>query len=224
CLSSLPFLFTGCDAKPKPRQDDAKDSAQDSAPAVADASDAATGDKAASGAVAGTGDETAPLKERARYCFDSVPCGDECLPEGASCEIEAEATACKGEDRPLGEFRKGDRALQGLVRPDVFAFNKAQGDPVDGPFTLEMAFEGAPELADASKGKLFANIETTMGAIRCELFEEQTPLTVANFVGLGRGTRPWFDAKSKAWKTEVYYADILIHRVIDGFMVQMGDH
>lgn len=226
CLATLPLTFGACTQKPKPESDEGK-----AAPAAADASDtpsAPTGSAAATGASGATGatGDAAPAKQCARYCFEGTPCGDECLPEGQACE-QAEATAggaCSSDERPEPKFRKGDRALAGLIAPDVFAFNKAQGDPVDGPFTLEMAFEGAPELADASKGKLFANLETTMGTIRCELFEDKTPLTVANFVGLGRGTRPWYDSRSKQWKTEVYYADILIHRVIDNFMVQMGDH
>ncbi len=169
-------------------------------------------------------DLAAPAKDCCRYCFEGTPCGDQCLPEGETCTEGTQTCACPGSDRPPGQFKKHDRALQGLVAPDVFPFNAAQGDPVGGPFTLEMAFEGAPELADASKGKLFATLVTDMGDIRCELFEKQAPLTIANFVGLARGTRPWWDAKTKSWVKEVYYKDLLWHRVIDGFMIQTGDH
>lgn len=55
---------------------------------------------------------------------------------------------------------------------------------------------------------MFAIIETDKGTIKVELFAEQTPMTVANFVNLAqRG----------------YYDGILFHRVIPNFMVQGGD-
>jgi cyclophilin family peptidyl-prolyl cis-trans isomerase len=192
--------------------------------------------KADADAGAAKADDSAPKAEPAPdpvaaaancclFCMDGKsPCGDKCIEAGATCEGAAEGCACEASVRPPTKFKKGDRVLKGMIRADVAAFNKAQGDPVDGFFSLEMAFEGAPELADKSKGKLFGVIKTDLGNIRCELFEEQAPLTVANFVGLARGKRPWYDKKTKQWAAKTYYDNTLIHRVIDGFMVQMGDH
>ena len=52
-----------------------------------------------------------------------------------------------------------------------------------------------------------AHITTTKGTIKLNLFYNETPITVSNFVNLAnRG----------------YYNDILFHRVIDNFMVQGG--
>ena len=52
-----------------------------------------------------------------------------------------------------------------------------------------------------------AHITTTKGIIKLNLFYNETPVTVSNFVNLAnRG----------------YYNDILFHRVIDNFMVQGG--
>ena len=52
-----------------------------------------------------------------------------------------------------------------------------------------------------------AHITTTKGTIKLNLFYNETPVTVSNFVNLAnRG----------------YYNDILFHRVIDNFMVQGG--
>lgn len=164
-----------------------------------------------------------PAKDCCFYCFEGVPCGTSCLPEGGTCQ-EATTCACEASERPQPEFRKGERALAGIIRADVAAFNKAQGDPVDGDFTLAMAFEGDAALADKSQGKLHATIETDLGSIECELYEDRAPLTVANFVGLGRGTRPWYDRKTKSWTKGIYFKDILFHRIIAGFMVQTGDH
>src|ERR1700753_4112378 len=42
-----------------------------------------------------------------------------------------------------------------------------------------------------------AVLDTTMGRITCRLFEKEAPLTVANFIGLAQGTKPWTDPGSK---------------------------
>jgi len=208
-------------------------------PAPADGGDKAAGkggDKAGQSKTAQS--KTPPPSEQpkpvaddgcCRYCFAGTPCGDECLPEGKSCDKpEGEGCACSKDKRLPLEFRKGQQVPpnSGLLGPDVFNYNKAQGDPVDGAFTLEMAFEGAPELADASKGKLYAIFDTSMGSIECELYDAQAPLTVANFVGLARGVRPFKDPrdrKATEWKKERYYDGTVFHRVIADFMIQGGD-
>ena len=72
-------------------------------------------------------------------------------------------------------------------------------------------------------GPLTAKIETTQGTFTCELYEKQTPITVANFVGLARGVRPWKDPKTGQWVKKPYYDGLIFHRVIPGFMIQGGD-
>src|SRR3984885_14792120 len=42
-----------------------------------------------------------------------------------------------------------------------------------------------------------AVMDTSMGRITCRLFDKQAPVTVANFVGLAEGTKPWRDPVSK---------------------------
>jgi peptidyl-prolyl cis-trans isomerase A (cyclophilin A) len=61
-----------------------------------------------------------------------------------------------------------------------------------------------------------------MGSLECKLFDDKAPITVANFVGLARGTRPWKDAKGWHEKTPAYDGT-LFHRIIKGFMIQGGD-
>lgn len=74
------------------------------------------------------------------------------------------------------------------------------------------------------QGALIANIHTTMGTIRCELFEDRTPITVANFVGLARGLKAWIDPETHQPRTgEPFYDGVIFHRVIPDFMVQTGD-
>ena len=53
-----------------------------------------------------------------------------------------------------------------------------------------------------------AHFETSMGNFTIELFEQQAPKTVENFVKL---------AEKK------FYDGVIFHRVIDGFMIQGGD-
>ncbi len=68
------------------------------------------------------------------------------------------------------------------------------GDPVKGQFSMKQATEGLPE-----EGELVATLKTSEGDIRCQLFEDRAPRTVANFVGLARGIRPWWDRKANEW-------------------------
>jgi len=65
---------------------------------------------------------------------------------------------------------------------------------------------------DVTEGKTMGNrhaiIETSMGTIDVELFEDKAPETTANFVKLA---------------TEGFYDETIFHRVIPGFMIQGGD-
>jgi cyclophilin family peptidyl-prolyl cis-trans isomerase len=54
----------------------------------------------------------------------------------------------------------------------------------------------------------YAHFETSMGKFTIELFEEQVPKTVGNFVTLAEKN---------------FYDGVIFHRVIDGFMIQGGD-
>ena len=92
-------------------------------------------------------------------------------------------------------------------------------DPAGGKFELKEALAGLP-----GKGKPHASIETTLGTFECDLYDDKAPLTVANFVGLARGLRPFWDAKQGAWVKRPLYDGTTFHRVIPDFMIQGGDH
>lgn len=69
-----------------------------------------------------------------------------------------------------------------------------------------------------------ATLQTSEGAIDIELFDERAPRTVANFVGLATGDRPWNDPETgDRIEGESLYDDVAFHRVIEGFMIQTGD-
>ena len=63
-------------------------------------------------------------------------------------------------------------------------------------------------LSSAEPKRPKATIETSMGKIVIELFEDEVPLTVANFIKLAK---------------DGFYTGLLFHRVIPGFMIQTGD-
>jgi peptidyl-prolyl cis-trans isomerase A (cyclophilin A) len=64
-------------------------------------------------------------------------------------------------------------------------------------------------------------IVTSLGEITVELFDDEAPRTVANFVGLAEGTRAFKDAKGAEVKRP-FYDGLTFHRVIRNFMIQGG--
>ena len=69
-----------------------------------------------------------------------------------------------------------------------------------------------------------AVIDTTMGRLTCKLYDQQAPITVANFIGLAEGTKDWTDPKTlKKVHNQPYYNGTTFHRVIPEFMIQGGD-
>lgn len=69
-----------------------------------------------------------------------------------------------------------------------------------------------------------ARLNTTHGTVEFELFEERAPRTVENFVGLATGDKEWTDPETdETQRGEPLYEDVLVHRVIEGFMIQGGD-
>jgi peptidyl-prolyl cis-trans isomerase A (cyclophilin A) len=71
--------------------------------------------------------------------------------------------------------------------------------------------------------KQTATIETSKGTIVVELFDKQSPITVANFVGLANGTKEYTDPKTGQKKKSKYFDGLIFHRVIPQFMIQGGD-
>ena len=69
-----------------------------------------------------------------------------------------------------------------------------------------------------------AEFATTEGSFTVRLFDQETPETVANFVGLAEGTKQWTHPGTQEKMTNTpFYDGIVFHRVIEGFMIQGGD-
>lgn len=68
-----------------------------------------------------------------------------------------------------------------------------------------------------------AVISTSIGDIKIELFPDQAPETVANFVGIATGSRTWINPRTGEQTNDPLYNGVVFHRVISGFMIQGGD-
>ncbi len=65
-------------------------------------------------------------------------------------------------------------------------------------------------------------IQTTIGDIEVELFQDEAPKTVANFIGLAEGTKEFEDSKTHKKVKRPFYDGLIFHRVIKNFMIQGG--
>ena len=72
----------------------------------------------------------------------------------------------------------------------------------------KMKWNSQPEMQIDQEKKYEAKIETNKGVIELELYPQQAPKTVNNFVFLAR---------------EGFYDGVSFHRVIDNFVIQGGD-
>jgi cyclophilin family peptidyl-prolyl cis-trans isomerase len=70
------------------------------------------------------------------------------------------------------------------------------------------SYASPPAMALQPGKRYTASIETSAGTMKAELFAEEAPNTVNNFVFLAR---------------EGFYEGVIFHRVIRGFMIQGGD-
>src|SRR5688572_1364194 len=115
-------------------------------------------------------------------------------------------------------------AASAALAPIVASAQPATPDPVAShTISVDEAVKGLK-----GTGSLMAKIDVEqggkpIGSFTCELFEKQTPKTVANFVGLARGVRPFWDETKKSWEKRAFYDGLVFHRVIPDFMIQGGD-
>jgi len=71
---------------------------------------------------------------------------------------------------------------------------------------------------------LYITFETSMGDIRCRLYENDAPVTVRTIVGLATGRKSYIDPATKQKVSgKRFYDGLTFHRVIPRFMVQGGD-
>lgn len=68
---------------------------------------------------------------------------------------------------------------------------------------------------------MIATLHTNHGDININLFPNQAPKTVDNFVGLAKGTKEYKDDAGRT-NPQPYYDGLTFHRIIPGFMIQGG--
>ena len=90
-------------------------------------------------------------------------------------------------------------------------------------FLISFAVLALAQNPPALKPGLYAVLNTDAGTITAQLFEKDTPATVANFVALAQGTKPWRDPKTGQMVRRPLYENITFHRVIPGEAIQSGD-
>jgi cyclophilin family peptidyl-prolyl cis-trans isomerase len=117
-----------------------------------------------------------------------------------------------------GEYRMKLSALF-LIALGAFA----QTPPAKAPAKAPAApASNAPAGPPRDPG-LYAIFTTSMGTFTAKLFENETPVTVKNFVALAKGQKPWKDPVTKAMVSKPLFNNITFHRVIKNFMIQTGD-
>jgi peptidyl-prolyl cis-trans isomerase A (cyclophilin A) len=122
-----------------------------------------------------------------------------------------------GDDMKPEAVEKGPGALPSQPSPDP-----TPAADVRPPTAADLA-EYTKDLPGTGN-KLMAKIETSMGALTCELYGDKAPMTVANFVGLATGKKAWMNPKTgNVERGKPFFDGLTFHRVIPGFMIQGGD-
>ena len=65
-------------------------------------------------------------------------------------------------------------------------------------------------------------MHTSEGDIKINLFDDKTPETVANFLGLATGEKEWADPFTGQPSHDPFYDGLTFHRIIKDFMIQGG--
>ena len=139
----------------------------------------------------------------------------------------AATTACKKNAEPAADAPAAEAPAETDAAQAPAEANAEQA-PADAPGQDApqgaLNTESPQDILSAieGEGELHAVIVTSMGEIDCKLFEEQTPITVANFVGLANGSKAYEDPRTHEIKHGNYYDGLIFHRVIPDFMIQGG--
>ncbi len=115
-------------------------------------------------------------------------------------------------------------ALTAMVAAPVTA-----QQPATPPVPAQPA-EGLPDAPQATAAAMIhlngptVVMDTSMGRITCQFYQQQAPKAVANFIGLAEGTTDWTDPTTKKKQHhKPFYDNTTFHRVIPEFMIQGGD-
>lgn len=85
-----------------------------------------------------------------------------------------------------------------------------------------IAVSGRSQAHETLKTMTTIIMRTTEGDIKIDLFDDKTPETVANFLGLATGEKEWTDPFTGQPSHEPFYDGLTFHRIIKDFMIQGG--
>ena len=116
------------------------------------------------------------------------------------CALALTALACTTTPEPTPDPEPKEVAAPETPEPATDPGPVPEPVPVspDSPLTAK----AAPKAEDLARyisdmpgpGTLYATLKIKgMGEFKCELYEKDAPMTVANFVGLARGLKAWVD-------------------------------
>ena len=94
-------------------------------------------------------------------------------------------------------------------------------------FAAALLLAASPSFAQEIKREKPGNpvllMKTNFGDVYLELFPEEAPRTVENFMALASGGRAFTDHRTGEKAKRPFYDGLTFHRVIKGFMIQGGD-
>ena len=110
-------------------------------------------------------------------------------------------------------------ALAGFV---PFGVPSGSGSPSSPSKHDGIGVSGRSQAHETLKTMTTVIMRTSEGDIKINLFDDETPETVANFLGLATGEKEWIDPMTGQPSHEPFYNGLTFHRIIKDFMIQGG--
>lgn len=110
-------------------------------------------------------------------------------------------------------------ALAGFV---PFGVPSGSGSPSSPSKHDGIGVSGRSQAHETLKTMTTIIMHTSEGDIKINLFDDETPETVANFLGLATGEKEWIDPMTGQPSHEPFYNGLTFHRIIKNFMIQGG--
>ena len=110
-------------------------------------------------------------------------------------------------------------ALAGFVPSGVLS---GSGSPAMSSKHDGIGGSGRSQAHETLKTMTTVIMHTSEGDIKINLFDDKTPETVANFLGLATGEKEWADPFTGQPSHEPFYDGLTFHRIIKDFMIQGG--
>ena len=110
-------------------------------------------------------------------------------------------------------------ALAGFV---PFGVPSGSGSPSSPSKHGGIGVSGRSQAHETLRNMTTIIMRTSEGDITINLFDDQTPVTVKNFLGLATGEKEWVDPFTGQPSHEPFYNGLTFHRIIKDFMIQGG--